>query len=124
MVSVFKIHLVALAPAVGKFLRGPGEVTLTSYLKESQKGHVMSLDEQFQKAKEKINSLPAQDNENLLKMYSLYKQATVGDVSGKKPGMFDLVGKAKYDAWEALKGMTQDQAKQSYIKLVDDLAKA
>jgi diazepam-binding inhibitor (GABA receptor modulating acyl-CoA-binding protein) len=84
----------------------------------------MSLDEKFQQAKEKINSLPAQDNENLLKMYSLYKQATVGDVSGKKPGMFDLIGKAKYDAWETLKGMTQDQAKQSYINLVDELAKA
>lgn len=83
----------------------------------------MALEQDFAAAKEKINSLPAQDNENLLKMYSLYKQATVGDASGKKPGMFDLVGKAKFDAWEALKGMSKEAAMQNYINLVNELAK-
>lgn len=58
-----------------------------------------------------------------LALYALYKQATEGDVSGKKPGAFDLVGKAKYKAWGELKGTTQNDAKQQYIDKIAELMK-
>ncbi len=82
----------------------------------------MSLEDQFNSAVALIKSLPAQDNENLLKMYSLFKQATIGDASGKKPGMLDFVAKAKFEAWETLKGVSQEEAKKRYIALVNELA--
>ena len=59
------------------------------------------------------------DNATLLKLYSYYKQATDGDVSGPRPGGFDFVGGAKHDAWSKLKGMGKDEAMQNYIKQVD-----
>ncbi|MFV1872391.1 MAG: acyl-CoA-binding protein [Oleiphilus sp.] len=58
-------------------------------------------------------------NEQKLQMYALYKQATEGDVSGKKPGMMDFVARAKYSAWEELKGQSKDQAMQKYINEVE-----
>jgi diazepam-binding inhibitor (GABA receptor modulating acyl-CoA-binding protein) len=61
------------------------------------------------------------DNAALLKLYSYYKQATEGDVSGARPGGFDFVGGAKHDAWSKLKGMSKDEAMQNYIKQVDKL---
>ena len=61
------------------------------------------------------------DNATLLKLYSYYKQATDGDVSGPRPGGFDFVGGAKHDAWSKLKGMSKDEAMQNYIKQVDKL---
>ncbi len=61
------------------------------------------------------------DNATLLKLYSFYKQATDGDVSGARPGGFDFVGGAKYDAWTKLKGMSADDAMTNYIKQVDRL---
>jgi len=61
------------------------------------------------------------DNATLLKLYSYYKQATDGDVSGERPGGFDFVGGAKYDAWAKLKGTTRDDAMTNYIKQVDKL---
>ena len=61
------------------------------------------------------------DNATLLKLYSYYKQAVDGDVKGERPGGFDFVGGAKYDAWAKLKGSTQDEAMQSYIKQVEKL---
>lgn len=60
-------------------------------------------------------------NEQKLQMYALYKQATEGDVSGKKPGMMDFVARAKYSAWEELKGQTKEQAMQKYINEVEAL---
>lgn len=60
-------------------------------------------------------------NELKLKMYSLFKQATEGDVSGKKPGMMDFVARAKYTAWEELKGVSSDDAMQQYIDAVEEL---
>ena len=60
-------------------------------------------------------------NPTLLKLYSYYKQATDGDVSGDRPGGFDFVGGAKYDAWSKLKGMSADDAMQNYIKQVEKL---
>jgi len=62
------------------------------------------------------------DNATLLKIYALYKQATAGDVQGDKPGMTDLVGRAKWDAWNSLKGVAGDDAMQRYIDLIDDLS--
>ncbi len=61
------------------------------------------------------------DNDTMLKLYSLYKQATVGDVQGKRPGFTNPVGRAKYDAWKKDKGMSQDDAMQQYVDLVDKL---
>ena len=63
------------------------------------------------------------DNDSLLKLYSLFKQATAGDVQGDRPGMMDFVARAKFDAWAALKGKTADQAKQTYIDLITSLQK-
>ncbi|WP_417532324.1 acyl-CoA-binding protein [Marinobacter lipolyticus] len=54
-------------------------------------------------------------NEMKLEFYALYKQATEGDVSGKRPGMMDFVARAKYDAWAELKGTSSDEAMQKYI---------
>jgi acyl-CoA-binding protein len=64
------------------------------------------------------------DNATLLKLYSYYKQATEGDVKGDRPGGFDFVGGAKHDAWSKLKGMSKDDAMQSYIKQIERLNRA
>jgi acyl-CoA-binding protein len=61
------------------------------------------------------------DNMTLLKLYALYKQATEGDVEGKRPGFTDMVGRAKYDAWAAIKGKAGDEAMQEYVDLVESL---
>lgn len=81
----------------------------------------MSLTDDFTAAVERSRSLPNQSNENLLKLYALYKQASSGDVSGSRPGMFDLKGRAKYDAWKSQKGKSADEARQEYIDLVNEL---
>ncbi len=62
-------------------------------------------------------------NELKLEFYGLYKQATEGDVSGKRPGMMDFVGRAKYDAWEKLKGTSKEQAMQQYIDRLEAVKK-
>ena len=78
--------------------------------------------EAFEKAVKDSKTLKAKpSNDILLKLYSLYKQATEGDVSGDRPGGFDFKGAAKYDAWEGQKGKTNDDAAQEYIDLVDKL---
>jgi acyl-CoA-binding protein len=61
------------------------------------------------------------DNMTLLKLYALYKQATEGDVEGKRPGFSDMVGRAKYDAWAAVKGKSGDDAMQEYTELIESL---
>ena len=61
------------------------------------------------------------DNATLLKLYSYYKQATDGDVTGARPGGFDFVGGAKHDAWSKLKGMSRDDAMTNYVKQVEKL---
>ncbi|MCG8316950.1 MAG: acyl-CoA-binding protein [Pseudomonadales bacterium] len=58
-------------------------------------------------------------NELKLDMYSLFKQATEGDVTGKRPGMTNFVGRAKWDAWNKLKGMSAEDAMQTYIEKID-----
>jgi acyl-CoA-binding protein len=67
----------------------------------------------------KLSSKPG--NDVLLKLYSLYKQADSGDCEGKRPGFTDMVGRAKYDAWAALKGTNSEAAMQQYIDLVESL---
>lgn len=79
------------------------------------------MEEQFKAAAVKSKSLPAQSNDNLLALYALYKQASEGDVSGDKPGMFDFKGVAKYNAWESKKGMSKEDAMKAYVELVDKL---
>lgn len=61
------------------------------------------------------------DNATLLKIYALYKQATVGDVEGKRPGFTDMVGRAKWDAWNELKGLAKEDAMQQYVDLIEEL---
>ena len=61
------------------------------------------------------------DNMTMLKLYALYKQSTAGDVDGKRPGFTDMVGRAKYDAWAAVKGKSKDEAMQEYVDLIETL---
>lgn len=81
-----------------------------------------NLKTQFEQAARESTELPSRpDNQTLLQLYALYKQATVGDVNTKRPGMTDFVGRAKWDAWEKLKGMTTEAAMKAYIDLVNQL---
>lgn len=59
-------------------------------------------------------------NDLKLAFYALYKQATEGDVTGKRPGMMDFVGRAKFDAWEKVRGMSREDAMQGYISRLDE----
>lgn len=79
----------------------------------------------FAEAQDRVKKLARRpSNEQLLQLYALYKQATEGDARGSRPGMLDLVGRAKWDAWAARKGTPSDEAKRRYVALVDELAKA
>ena len=83
----------------------------------------MSLAEDFESAQTRVNGLsaaPPQDK--MLELYGLFKQAKLGDATGKRPGMLDIKGRAKFDAWSARKGMSKDEAMTAYIALVDSLA--
>ena len=62
------------------------------------------------------------DNETLLMLYALYKQGSEGDVSGKRPGMLDIKGRKKFDAWSAQKGMSKETAQLAYVHLVKELS--
>jgi acyl-CoA-binding protein len=80
------------------------------------------LKKTFEQAVADSKNLPEKpDNATLLQIYSLYKQATAGDVEGKKPGFGDMVGRAKWDAWNALKGKSADEAMQEYVDLIEGL---
>ncbi|PZP61958.1 acyl-CoA-binding protein [Pseudoxanthomonas sp. X-1] len=77
---------------------------------------------EFEQATLDIQTLPERpDNDTLLRLYGLYKQGTEGDVHGNKPGFFDYVGSAKYEAWERLRGTPQDLAQRRYVTLVREL---
>ena len=83
---------------------------------------MVDLKKRFNAAQAAAKKLPSKpDNDTLLELYSYYKQATEGDVSSGRPGAFDFVVRAKYDAWAARKGMTRDLAMRCYIKLVEHL---
>jgi diazepam-binding inhibitor (GABA receptor modulator, acyl-CoA-binding protein) len=82
----------------------------------------MELKTLFDQAVTDSKLLPSKpSNESLLNLYSLYKQATEGDVNGEEPNMFDFVAKAKYEAWSSLRGKSKEQAMQEYIDLVSKL---
>ncbi len=78
--------------------------------------------EQAQLDVKKLTKRP--NNDELLALYSLFKQANDGDVHGKRPGMFDFKGAAKYEAWEKQKGMDSETAMQKYIDKVSRMAEA
>lgn len=85
----------------------------------------MTLQAQFDQAVADSKNLPERpDNMTLLKLYALFKQASSGDAEGTRPGFTDMVGRAKWDAWDALKGTTKEDAMQQYIDLVTDLKNA
>lgn len=77
------------------------------------------LAQRFADAQARIKPVTGVGNDTMLEMYALYKQATVGDATGSRPGMLDLRGRAKFDAWAKRKGMTKDAAMTAYIALVD-----
>jgi len=80
------------------------------------------LQQQFEQAARDVKALPERpDNDTMLRLYALYKQGSEGDVKGDKPGFFDFVGAAKYEAWEKLRGTAQDQARRKYVDLVAKL---
>lgn len=82
----------------------------------------MSLEKQFEAAVAASKALAERpDNNTLLKLYALYKQATTGDVEGKRPGFTDMVGRAKFDAWAGIKGTSKDDAMKQYVSLVGGL---
>lgn len=82
------------------------------------------LKERFEQAAREVQNLARRpDNDTLLNLYGLYKQATAGDASGKRPGFTDPAGRAKFDAWTKRKGLNQEQAMQAYIDLVARLIK-
>jgi len=80
------------------------------------------LEKTFEAAVADSKKLPERpSNDVLLQLYALYKQATDGDVEGKRPGFTDMVGRAKYDAWAAIKGKSGDEAMQEYVDLIESL---
>jgi acyl-CoA-binding protein len=82
----------------------------------------MELTQQFELAVADSKNLSERpSNETLLQLYSLYKQATEGDVNGDAPNMFDFVAKAKYEAWSSLQGKSKEDAQREYIELVRKL---
>jgi acyl-CoA-binding protein len=82
----------------------------------------MASKKAFDKAVADSKKLPEKpDNATLLKLYALYKQATEGDVQGKRPGFTDMVGRAKYDAWAGVQGKSTDDAMGEYVALVESL---
>ena len=83
------------------------------------------LASRFQTAVEDSKKLSKRpDNDTMLKLYAYFKQGSVGDVEGKRPGFTDLVGRAKYDAWAKLKGAAKEEAMKQYVDLVESLKTA
>jgi diazepam-binding inhibitor (GABA receptor modulator, acyl-CoA-binding protein) len=77
---------------------------------------------QFEQAADALRHLKNRpDNDTLLRLYALYKQALEGDVHGGQPGFFDFIGTAKHEAWALLKGMSPDEAMRQYVALVQQL---
>ena len=83
------------------------------------------INPEFERAAKAAKSLPERpDNETMLQLYALFKQGSVGDVEGERPGFFDFVGVAKFEAWGKLKGTAIDEAQARYISLVAKLSDA
>lgn len=82
----------------------------------------MELPAKFEDAQVRVKKLAAAPSTDaLLELYAFYKQATAGDATGSRPGMFDLKGRAKFDAWAKIKGTSKDDAMTKYVALVDRL---
>jgi diazepam-binding inhibitor (GABA receptor modulating acyl-CoA-binding protein) len=82
----------------------------------------MATEQDFTDAAEKVKSLTRRpSNDELLELYALFKQATAGDVSGKKPSRLKMKERAKFDAWGKQKGKTKDAARDAYVALVSRL---
>ena len=80
------------------------------------------LQARFEQAAKDVHALAERPvNDTLLRLYALYNQGAEGDVSGPKPGFFDFVGTAKYEAWAKLSGTSQEEAMQKYVDLVKKL---
>ena len=80
------------------------------------------LQAKFEQAVAASKKLPEKpDNATLLQLYALYKQASSGDADGKRPGFGDMVGRFKWDAWNAIAGKSKDDAMQEYVDLVESL---
>lgn len=77
----------------------------------------------FNKAAEEVKTFKNLSNEQMLQVYSLFKQATVGDCNTDRPGLLDQKGRYKWDAWNALKGKSKEDAETAYIDLVEELRK-
>src|SRR5437899_9475780 len=91
-------------------------------ISQRRRTRMADLKARFETAVAESKSLPEKpDNMTLLKIYALYKQASSGDVDGKRPGFADMVGRAKWDAWNELKGKSGDEAMQGYIDLIESL---
>lgn len=94
----------------------------TQSLNRTERIVMADLKSKFEQAVKDSKGLPEKpDNQTLLKIYALYKQASSGDVDGKRPGFTDLVGRAKWDAWSGLKGKTAKAAMQEYVDLIESL---
>lgn len=101
----------------------PGKVEIAVHEWRTPVSELDDLKARFEAASEASKTLPSRpDNETLLKLYSLFKQATSGDVSGSRPGMMDPVGRAKYDAWTKLSGTSTEDAMAQYADLVEGLS--
>jgi diazepam-binding inhibitor (GABA receptor modulating acyl-CoA-binding protein) len=84
----------------------------------------MGLQEEFKQNSDKVKKLKERpSNDELLSLYAHYKQATDGDASGSRPGMFNLKERAKWDAWAAIKGVSKDKAMEKYNQIVTGLIK-
>ena len=84
-----------------------------------------ALQDRFAQAQEDVNRLAERpDNNTMLKLYALYKQATKGHATGERPGGFDFVARAKFDAWSEMEGTSAEDAMQQYIDLVASLVGA
>ncbi|MBA2540962.1 MAG: acyl-CoA-binding protein [Deltaproteobacteria bacterium] len=81
------------------------------------------LAQRFADAQAKIKPVTGLGNDTMLELYALYKQSTTGDATGSRPGMLDLKGRAKFDAWAKHKGASKDAAMEAYIALVAKHAK-
>ncbi len=82
----------------------------------------MSIAQEFARAQKEVNELSTRpNNDMLLKLYAYFKQATEGDASGERPGGFDFVRRAKFDAWNEIKGTSKDEAMKKYVALVASL---
>jgi diazepam-binding inhibitor (GABA receptor modulator, acyl-CoA-binding protein) len=84
----------------------------------------MTNEDKFADAQRRVKTLTkAPDTDTLLELYALYKQGAEGDVRGSRPGMLDIKGRAKFDAWTKKKGLGREAAMEAYVKLVDSLLK-